>query len=116
VYTSTYKKSKIKLDEAQQDMRAGKQGDMVANCLKTMIDIGETMGAKRMVPISFGHITGTFAFSTFHGYYELLDKLVDAGCKVTVPTTCNPHAGRDFSFKNRSLFRPQVHHLRWSST
>lgn len=110
MYTSTYKKSEIKLDEDQKAILAGEQGDMVAKCLKTMIHIGETLGAPRMVPISFGHITGTFAFSTFHGYYELLDKLVDAGCKVKVPTTCNPHAGREFSFINRGFLRPQVHH------
>jgi len=110
MYTSPYKKTKIQLDDAQQDMLAGKEGEVVAMCLKTMIDVGETMGATQMVPISFGHITGTFAMSSFHGYYELLDRLVDAGCKVKVPTTCNPHAGREFSFENRSFFRPQIHH------
>jgi predicted aconitase len=110
MYTSAYKKSKIKLDDAQQDMLAGKEGEMVAKSLRTMIDIGETMGAEKMVPITFGHITGTFAMSPFHGYYELLDRLVDAGCRVKVPTTCNPHPGREFSFENRSLYRPQIHH------
>lgn len=110
MYKSTYKKSTIKLDDAQQDMLAGKEGDMVAKSLQTMIHIGETLGATKMVPITFGHITGTFAFSTFHGYYELLDRLVDAGCKVKVPTTCNPHPGRPFSFEDRLLYRPQLHH------
>ena len=110
MYQSPYAKSTIELNDEQQDILAGKQGNMVAKCLKTMIDIGETMGATRMVPISFGHITGTFAMSTFHGYYELLDRLVDAGCKVKVPTTTNPHPGREFSFLNRRLYRPQIHH------
>lgn len=108
--TSKFNKSKIVLDDAQQDMLAGKEGDTVAKCLKTMVDIGEMMGAMKMVPISFGHITGTFAMSSFHGYYELLDRLVDAGCKVKVPTTTNPHPGREFSHENRSFFRPQIHH------
>lgn len=110
MYTSSYRKSKIVLDDAQQDMLAGKEGEMVAKCLKTMIDLGETLGATRMVPITFGHITGTFAMSPFHGYYQLLDKLVDAGCKVKVPTTTNPHPGREFSFENRLFLRPQIHH------
>lgn len=108
--TSDFSKSKVILDDAQQDMLAGKEGDVVAKCLKTMVDLGEVLGATKMVPISFSHITGTFAMSAFHGYYELLDRLVDAGCKVKVPTTCNPHPGREFSFENRSFYRPQIHH------
>ena len=66
-------------------MLAGKEGEMVAKSLRTMIDIGETMGAEKMVPITFGHITGTFAMSPFHGYYELLDRLVDAAAGSRCP-------------------------------
>ncbi|MEL6766159.1 MAG: aconitase X catalytic domain-containing protein [Pseudomonadota bacterium] len=110
MFVSDYKKSTIALTDEQRDILAGHQGEMVAKCLQTMIDIGETMGATCMVPITFGHITGTFALSSFHGYYELLDRLVDAGCKVKVPTTTNPHPGREFSFRNRRLYRPQIHH------
>ncbi|MBC7002763.1 aconitase X catalytic domain-containing protein [Photobacterium sp. BZF1] len=110
MYKSNYKKSVIKLNDEQQDILAGKQGKMVAKCFQTMLDIGETMGATRMVPTTFGHITGTFALAPFTGYYELLDKLVEEGCRVKVPTTTNPHPGREFSFLNRSLYRPQIHH------
>ena len=110
MYVSDFAKTNMKLTDEQEAIVNGAEGPMVAKCLKTMIHIGEIMGAKRMVPITFGHITGTFAMSPFHGYYELLDQLVNAGCKVKVPTTCNPHAGRAFSFEDRKFLRPQIHH------
>jgi predicted aconitase len=95
----------------QQAILNGAEGPEMALAMKTLVRYGESFDAQRLVPIKSAHLTGSFAISTYTGYYELLAKLVDAGVKVKVPTTINPRPGYDFSMQNRLIaFRKQKHH------
>lgn len=101
----------MNLTPEQQSILNGAEGPEMALALKTLVRYGEAFNAERLVPIKSAHLTGSFAISTFSGYYELLGKLVDAGVKVKVPTTLNPRPGYDFSMQNRLIaFRKQKHH------
>jgi len=99
------------LTQDQQSILDGSEGPEMALAMKTLVRYGESFAAPRLVPIKSAHLTGSFAISTYTGYYELLAKLVDAGIKVKVPTTINPRPGYDFSMQNRLIaFRKQKHH------
>jgi predicted aconitase len=101
----------MNLTPEQQAIVDGAEGPEMALAMKTLVRYGEAFNAQRLVPIRSAHLTGSFAISTFSGYYELLGKLVDAGIKVKVPTTLNPRPGYDFSMQNRLIaFRKQKHH------
>jgi predicted aconitase len=101
----------MELTTEQQAILDGGDGPEMALAMKTLVRYGESFKAPRLVPIKSAHLTGSFAISTFSGYYELLDKLVTAGVKVKVPTTINPRPGYDFSMQNRLIaFRKQKHH------
>jgi predicted aconitase len=91
----------------QQAMLAGAEGPEMARALKTLVRYGETFDAPRLVPIKSAHLTGSFAILSYGGYYELLDRLVDAGVKVKVPTTVNPRPGYDYALQNKLIFRDQ---------
>ena len=98
------------LTDEQQDMLNGKQGKEMGMALRTLIEMGKHLGATKLVPVTRCHITGSFAISAFKGYYELLDRMVAAGLRVKVPTTCNPHPGKSFATQNRQQFKGDAHH------
>ncbi|RMF16947.1 MAG: DUF521 domain-containing protein, partial [Candidatus Dadabacteria bacterium] len=100
----------MELTADQQAMLNGAEGPELADALRTLVRYGESFGAKRLVPIRSAHLTGSFAIVSYSGYYELLDRLVDAGVRVRVPTTINPRPGYTFAPQNRIAFRRQKHH------
>ena len=98
----------MKLDPEQEAMLRGEQGEGVALAMKTLVTYGDAFGARRLVPIKSAHAAGTFGALTYKAYYLILDRLVKAGAKVKVKTTCNPDSGHDLNFLNRHLaFRRQ---------
>jgi hypothetical protein len=102
---------KMDLTDEQRALLDGAEGPEMAHAIQTLVRYGEAFDAPRLVPIKSAHLTGSFAISTYTGYYELLDKLVQAGIKVKVPTTINPRPGYDFSMQNKLVaFRKQKHH------
>lgn len=102
----------MELTPEQQDILDGRQGGELADCMKTLVRMGDAFGAPRLVPIVSAHLTGSFKIASFKGYYELLQRIVDAGLKVSVPTTLNPHPGYEFAPQNRVIFRGQQMHER----
>lgn len=102
---------KMDLTDEQRRILDGADGPEMQHALRTLVRYGEAFDAPRLVPIKSAHLTGSFAISTYTGYYELLDRLVQAGVKVKVPTTINPRPGYDFSMQNKLVaFRKQKHH------
>jgi len=101
----------MELTADQEAILNGSEGAEMRLAMETLVRYGESFDAPRLIPIKSAHLTGSFAISTYTGYYELLDRLADAGIKVKVPTTINPRPGYDFSVQNRLLaFRKQKHH------
>lgn len=91
-------------------MLAGEAGPELARCLQTLVRYGEAFGARRLVPIRSAHLTGSFRIFFYTAYYEILRRLVEAGVRVRVPTTLNPHPGVGYSLQNRMVFRGQRWH------
>lgn len=101
----------MELTDEQRRIAEGGDGPEMAAAMKTLIRYGESFNAPRLVPIKSAHLTGSFAITTYKGYYELLERLVKAGIRVKVPTTINPRPGYEFSMQNRLVaFRKQKHH------
>ena len=100
----------MELSSEQQQILEGGQGAELAQCMETLVRMGEAFGAPRLVPIKSAHLTGSFKIASFKGYYELLERIVNAGLKVAVPTTLNPHPGYEYAPQNRVLFRGQKMH------
>ena len=91
----------MQLMQEQRAILAGSEGDVMARCMRTLVEYGKAFDAPRLVPIKSAHLTGSFKIASFKGYYELLQRIVDAGLRVSVPTTLNPHPGYEFAPQNR---------------
>ena len=50
----------MELTKAEQEMLSGKQGRGTAKCMQLLVAMGEVCGAKKMVPITSGHIAGNY--------------------------------------------------------
>ena len=100
----------MELTSEQQSVLDGRDGPELADCMKTLVRMGDAFSAPRLVPIVSAHLTGSFKIASFKGYYELLQRIVNAGLKVSVPTTLNPHPGYEYAPQNRVIFRGQKMH------
>ena len=83
------------LNEKQQAMLDGKQGETMAKVMKTLVMYGETFGAKDMVAVTseYNHLVTSFGLKVMSPVYDLMQRLVDAG--VT--------SGQKFSMDPRPL-------------
>lgn len=86
------------LTQEQQDMLDGKYGEGTAIAMKIQVAIGESFGAKRMVPITRAHV----ALCNQEADLWFAEKLVNAGAKCRVAPTVNPGFCISY-FKNRDL-------------
>lgn len=78
------------LTREEERMLSGFQGEAKALALRTIVKVGEALGAENLIPIKHAHVSG-ISYGTIgdHGL-ALLEKLVDMGGRVEVPTTVNP--------------------------
>lgn len=69
------------LDEKQQAMLDGAQGEVMAKVMKTLVMYGEAFGAKRMIPVTsrMGHTVISFGLKAMKPVYDLYDQLIDSG-------------------------------------
>jgi predicted aconitase len=77
----------MRLDTLQHAMLGGQQGPALAFAMRLLKQLGHSLKAERMIPISRAHIDGCL----FHGQVSLdfVKRMVDDGAKVRVPTTLN---------------------------
>lgn len=76
----------MKLTEVQKDMFEGKYGEGTKLAMKVQVGIGESFGAKRMVPITRAHV----ALSNQDADLWLAEKMVELGAQCRVSPTVNP--------------------------
>ncbi len=100
----------MQLTAEQQAILDGAEGDVMARCLRTLVQYGEAFDAPRLVPIKSAHLTGSFKIFFYTAYYKIVSQLVDAGIRVKVPTTLNPRPGYDYAPQNRIVFKSQKWH------
>ena len=71
----------MELTERQQAILDGKEGEVKAKVMRTLIMYGETFGSTRMVDITgeYGHLVTSFGLSVMKPVYDLMDTLIDGG-------------------------------------
>ena len=74
------------LTEREQAMLNGEMGPGFARAMRVLVGIGKAFGAKRMVPITRGHIS----LSNQEGDLWFCSKLLEEGAHCQVPPSVNP--------------------------
>lgn len=82
----------MELTKRQQDILDGKEGDVKAKVMKTLVMYGETFGAPKMVDITgkYGHLVTSFGLSVMKPVYELMDTLLDGGAASSQKFSVDP--------------------------
>ena len=82
----------MQLTQRQQNIYDGKEGEVKAKIMKTLVMYGETFGATRMADITSekGHLVTSFGLSVMKPVYELMDKLIESNAISTQKFTVDP--------------------------
>ena len=82
----------MQLTPQQQAMLDGKEGEIMAKIVKTLVMYGEAFGAERMVPVTskYGHTVISFGLEVMKPVYDLYDKLIAAGLPEGQKFTADP--------------------------
>ena len=69
------------LTEKQQQILDGKQGEVMAKVMKTLVMYGEAFGAEKMIEVTgkHNHLVTSFGLKMITPVYELMDQLIEAG-------------------------------------
>lgn len=97
----------LKLTPEQDAILRGEAGEALSLAMRTLVRYGEACGARRLVPIQSAHLAGSFGVLLFEAYYQILERLVDGGARVLVPTTTNPAPGRHCDRFNPIIYLKQ---------
>lgn len=91
--------AKMKLNQEEQDILAGKQGKTMAKMMEVLVRYGDAFGADRLVPVTHkkAHFVTSFGLGLLKGVYPLMDELIAAGCKVEGGFSMDP---RPLDYKN----------------
>lgn len=87
------------LTEEEQAILEGKEGEVLAKVMKTIVMYGDTFGASKLVPVTSkkGHLVTSFGLSMMKPVYNLMDELIDAGVVCKQNFTVDP---RPLDFEN----------------
>lgn len=91
--------AKMKLNQEEQDILAGKQGKTMAKMMEVLVRYGDAFGADCLVPVTHkkAHFVTSFGLGLLKGVYPLIDELIAAGCKVEGGFSMDP---RPLDYKN----------------
>ena len=69
------------LTPEQQEILDGKQGEVLAKVMKTMVRYGEVFGATKLVPVTseHNHLVTSFGLKALGPVYSIMDQLIEAG-------------------------------------
>lgn len=81
----------MQLNQEEQDILEGKQGETLQKMMKTVVQYGDLFGAKRLVPITgASHFVTSFGMPELEAMYDILDEMIKNGIKAKKPFTVNP--------------------------
>ncbi|MBR5095297.1 MAG: DUF521 domain-containing protein, partial [Oscillospiraceae bacterium] len=80
------------LTPEQQALLDGKEGEIMAKIVKTLVMYGDAFGAARMVPVTskYGHTVISFGLEVMKPVYDLYDQLIAAGLPEGQKFTADP--------------------------
>ena len=90
---------KMKLTEEQKAILEGKEGEVKAKVMETIVRYGDMFEATELVPVTHGqgHLVTSFGLSILKPVYKTMDELIGAGLKVSEGFTIDP---RPVDFRN----------------
>ena len=71
----------MQLNEQQQAILNGAQGETLAKVMLTLVKYGEAFNADKMVEVTseYNHLVTSFGLKALTPVYELMEKILDAG-------------------------------------
>ncbi len=84
----------MELSREEEDLLKGARGEAVALAMKAVVKVGEALGAERLVPVRWAHVSGISYKNIGDAGLEFIEGLAERGARVAVRTTLNP-AGMD---------------------
>lgn len=95
----------MKLNQEEQQILNGEQGETLAKIMKSVVRFGEIFGAEKLVPVNKpGHLVTSFGVSMLKPVYDLMDELIANGIKTKLPFTVDP---RPYDHKNIKYTLPE---------
>lgn len=84
--------AKMKLTEEQQAILNGRDGEVKAKVMETIVRYGDMFGATELIPVTHGegHLVTSFGLSLLKPVYRTMDELIGAGLKVPEGFTMDP--------------------------
>lgn len=75
---------KMRLTPEQQSVLDGKEGEVKAKIMKTLVMFGEMFGAEKLVPVTHkqGHLVTSFGIGLLKPLFSTMDKLIEGGMKA----------------------------------
>ncbi len=89
-------------------MLNGELGDLVALAMKSIVKVGEVLGAEKLIKIPHVHISGISYFNIGDHGLELIEMFNRTGIKFRTFTTANPYAVIDEDFQGSKLNKEVV--------
>ena len=82
----------MKLTKQQQEILDGKQGEVLAKVMKSLVMFGDAFDATKMVPVTseYNHLVTSFGLGMLDAVYELMNKLIVAGAISKQKFTADP--------------------------
>ena len=83
---------KMKLTQEQKDILEGKQGEVKAKVMETIVRYGDMFEATELVKVTHGqgHLVTSFGLSLLKPVYRTMNELIGAGLKVEEGFTMDP--------------------------
>ncbi|MCE1253320.1 MAG: aconitase X catalytic domain-containing protein, partial [Anaerolineae bacterium] len=82
---------KMLLTPQEKSILDGKQGEVLAKAMQSIVVYGETFGATRLVDIEGNqHFVTSFGANTIKPYFAMMEELIQAGLKTKEPFTVDP--------------------------
>lgn len=79
------------LTKDEEEILKGRDGELMAKCLKSLVDYGDMFGAKRLLPTSNPiHFVTTMGMTGLESCFDMLDELIEGGLKTKLPFTGDP--------------------------
>lgn len=90
---------KMKLTPEQLAILEGKEGEVKAKIMETIVMFGDIFGAKRLVPVTHkeAHLVTSFGIGLLKPLFSIMDQLIEAGIKTEGKFTVDP---RPIDYKN----------------
>lgn len=83
---------KMELTAEEKDILAGKEGEVKAKIMETLVMFGDMFEAKRMTKVTYanGHLVTSFGLGMIKPVYRVMEQIIESGAHTTGYFTCDP--------------------------